>query len=109
MTGRPGSRALLGAAFAAAVLASVLRLGVDAQVLLWCAPLLLLLVPLAMGRFVGENALEARRAARSTPRRRRLAVSLGTPHRAPESTGAHGLLLAFRLAERGPPAFALVA
>lgn len=95
---------MLGAAFVAAVCASVLRLGVDAELLLWCAPLLLLVAPLAMGRFVGEDAIDARRLRRATPRPRRAAVTLRLPPRAPRAVSHRGLLLAFRLAERGPPA-----
>ncbi|HEV7496061.1 hypothetical protein [Baekduia sp.] len=109
MTGRPGSRALLGAAFVAAVLASALRLGVDAELLLWLAPAVLLVAPLIMGRFMGEDVIDARRAARATPRRRRGATAISAPYRAPDVAGHRGLLLAFRLAERGPPASLLVA
>jgi hypothetical protein len=110
MTGRPGSRALLGAAFVVAVLASALRLGVDAELLLWLAPAVLLVAPLIMGRFMGENVIDARRAARATrPPRRRGAVTISAPYRAPDVAGHRGLLLAFRLAERGPPASLLAA
>jgi len=104
MSGRPGSRALLGAAFVAAVCASALRLGLDAQLLLWLAPLALLVAPLAMGRFVGEDAIDARRLRRAAPRPRHAAVRMRLPQRAPRAVSHRGLLLAFRLAERGPPA-----
>ena len=109
MSGRTGSRLTPLAALAAAVLASALRLGVDAQLLLWCAPLVLLLAPLALGRFVGEDAIDARRLRRATPRPRRAAVTIRLPRRAPRAVSHRGQLLAFRLAERGPPASALVA
>jgi hypothetical protein len=109
MSGRPGSRALLGVALAAAVVATVQGLGVDAELLLWGAPALLLVAPLIMGHFVGEDAITARRVARATPRRRRCAATINAPHRAPDAAGHRGLLLAFRLAERGPPAPALLA
>jgi hypothetical protein len=104
MTGRTGSRGLALAAFVAALLASVLRLGVDAEVLLWAAPVLLLVAPLALGRFVGEGALDAGRRRRAARPPRRRAVRAVMPRRTPRVVGAHGCLLAFRLAERGPPA-----
>jgi hypothetical protein len=109
MSGRTGSRLELLAAVAAAVLASVLRLGVDTELLLWCAPALLLVAPLVLGRFVGEDAIDARRLRRATSKRRRAAVTVTLPQRAPRVVSHRGRLLAFRLAERGPPASALVA
>jgi hypothetical protein len=109
MSGRTGSRLTLLAALAAAVLASVLRLGVDAELLLWCAPVVLLLAPLALGRFVGEDAIDARRLRRAAPRPRRTVATVRLPQRAPRAVSHRGRLLAFRLAERGPPASALAA
>jgi hypothetical protein len=107
MSGRTGSRLVLLAAVAAAALASVLRLGPDAELLLWCAPALLLVMPLVLGRFVGEDAIDARRLRHASPRPHRVAVKLGLPRRAPRAVSHRGRLLAFRLAERGPPASAL--
>jgi hypothetical protein len=104
MSGRPGSRALVGAALVAAVLTTVLRLAVDTELLLWCAPALLLFAPLAMGRFVGEDVIDARRHRRAMPKRRRAATTIRLPQRASRAVSHRGLLLAFRLAERGPPA-----
>lgn len=69
------------------------------------APALLLAVPLLAGRYLGEDALERVRLARSAPpRRRRGPVLAGRPRRAaaPEPRGT--LLLALRLAKRPPPA-----
>jgi hypothetical protein len=106
MPGRTRSRLLLLTALVAAVSASVLRLGGDAELLLWCAPAVLLAAPLVLGRFVGEDVLHAHRLARATPRRRRAPATLSASHRPPLTAGHRGLLLAFRLAERGPPAFA---
>jgi hypothetical protein len=105
MTGRPGSRVLALAAFVAALLATALPLGVDVQVLLWAAPLLALVAPLALGRFVGEDVIERRRSRHRPARpRSHAAVALEVPRRTPRVIGHRGLLLAFRLAERGPPA-----
>jgi hypothetical protein len=104
MSGRPGSRTLLGLAVAAALLATVLRLGVDAEVLLWSTPALLLLAPLVAGRFPREAAIEARRDRRAMPRRRRRPAAATPPRRAPRSSSLRVRLIAFRLAERGPPA-----
>jgi hypothetical protein len=105
MTGRPASRVLALVALVAALLASVLRLGVDAELLLWAAPMVLLLAPLALGRFIGEDAIDARRRSRQRATRRPRAVAaIAAPRRTPRAIGARGLLLAFRLAERGPPA-----
>jgi hypothetical protein len=111
MTGRPRSRVLVLAALVAAVVASVLRLGgVDTDVLLWAAPVALLVAPLALGRFVGEEALAARRRARRPKRqRRRAGIVAAIPRRTPRVAGHRGLLLAFRLAERGPPALVAAA
>jgi hypothetical protein len=109
MSGRPGSRAKLSGALAVAVLATVLRFGVDAEVLLWCAPAILLVAPLIVGRFLGEDVLGARRLRRAIPRPRRAAATVRLPRRAPHAVSHRGRLLAFRLAERGPPASALVA
>jgi hypothetical protein len=109
MTGRPGSRVLALAAFVAALLATVLRLGVDAQALLWAAPFLLLVAPLALGRFVGEDVIERRRSRHRPRARSHATVALEVPRRTPRAIGHRGLLLAFRLAERGPPAAACAA
>jgi hypothetical protein len=103
MIGRSRSRVLALVALVAAVLAGALGLGADAQVLLWMAPAILLVAPLLFGRFVGEGAIAARRRLRPRERVvRRAAVAM--PRRTPRVAGHHGLLLAFALAKRGPPA-----
>jgi hypothetical protein len=109
MSAPPRSRSVLGAALVAAVLATVLRLGVDAEVLLWCAPALLLAAPLIVGRFVGEDAIDARRHRRAAPRPRRVASPVKPPHGTPRAARHRGRLIALRLAERGPPAARLAA
>jgi hypothetical protein len=67
------------------------------------APALVLLVPLLSGRYVGERVL-AKVAGRARTPRRRAVASLSARPRAPRATHRRGtLLLAFGLAERGPP------
>jgi hypothetical protein len=76
--------------------------GLDTGLLL-LSPALVLLLPLLLGRYLGEEQLE-RLVARARPVRRRRAVSLAPPRRRPRAAAAHGgRLLAFALAERGPP------
>lgn len=108
MSGRSGSRALLGA-FVAAVLATALRLGVDAELLLWCTPAILLVAPLIMGRFVGEDAIDAHRHRRAAPNPRRSASGMRLPARPSRASRHRGRLIALRLAERGPPPALLAA
>ena len=67
------------------------------------APALLLAVPLLLGRYVGEDALERIRAARRTVHRRVRAVFVARP-RGPRATRLRGALLGARGAERAPPA-----
>ena len=110
MTGRPGSRAALSTAALAAVLTIALAAAVGPGALLWFAPLLALIVPLIAGRFPGEAALHAYRSARSARgalHRRRDARSATVRRRTPRAAGHCGRVLAFSLAERGPPAGAL--
>ena len=95
--------ALLGLAALAATLAGVqMATGVAPDVLI-AAPGLLLLLPLAAGRYVGEDGLA--RFARPAPRPRypgRPAPALrrGIARAVPRG----GLLIAVALAHRGPPA-----
>ena len=95
---------LLGLAVVGVLFAATQPLtGVDPDVLL-AAPLLLLLLPLLAGRYVGEASI-ARLAGRLMPRRRR-------PDRAPAAPARRtarvlprgGRLIAAALADRGPPA-----
>jgi hypothetical protein len=70
--------------------------------LLYLAPWLLLLVALAFGHYPGERLLEAViRARHALPRRERLAPVRPPPRR---SSPRGGVLLAWALAGRGPPA-----
>jgi hypothetical protein len=76
--------------------------GLDSGLLL-LSPALVLLLPLLLGRYLGAEQLE-RLVARARPARRMRAASLALPRRRPRSAAAHGgRLLAFALAERGPP------
>ncbi len=85
-----------------ACLLVALQLGDSEPGLLYLAPALLLLVPLAFGRYPGERLL----AAVSRPRSRlRLAGSTAKarPSAPPRSSPRGGVLLALALAGRGPP------
>jgi hypothetical protein len=74
--------------------------------LLLLSPALVLLLPLLLGRYPGAERLE-RLAVRARPAHPRHALSLAPPRRRPRAAIAHGgRLLAFALAERGPPATA---
>lgn len=75
--------------------------GLDAGLLL-CSPLLVLLVPLLAGRYLGEEQL-ARLAARYAPRRRRPVAALRPTRRRMPLSVCGGRLIAASLAERGPP------
>jgi hypothetical protein len=96
-------RALLGLAALAAAIAGVqLATGVTPDVLI-AAPGLLLLLPLAVGRYVGEDGLV--RFGHETPFRPRVggrppAMRRGRAPGVPRG----GLLIALALARRGPPA-----
>jgi hypothetical protein len=79
--------------------------GLNPDVLL-AAPVLLVFLPLLVGRYVGEDGL-VRLAARSHAPRLR-ATSRSRPElRAPRVVARGGRLIAVALAERGPPAPAL--
>jgi len=89
------------------VLASLTLVGVHSDVLL-VAPVLVFVLPLFAGRYVGEERL-ARLAAAFVARRRRPAAALtATGRRAPQSPPRGGRLIAFWLAERPPPAGVLL-
>jgi hypothetical protein len=79
--------------------------GAHSDILL-AAPVLVLVLPLLAGRYVGENQL-ARLAAAFTPRRRRPSPTLApaTP-RAPRTLPRGGRLIASALATRPPPQLA---
>jgi len=98
---------------ALALLSSVFLLaeaaGVLAPVLLYSAPLLLLLLPLLAGRYVGEEGI-ARLAQAVRGRRRGRAPRLAAPTaalRAVRGVPRGGRLIAASLAVRPPPALAV--
>jgi hypothetical protein len=100
---RRDQRLLLG--LAALTLAFALvqsATGISADVLL-AAPVLVLLLPLLAGRYVGEDGL-ARLTAAVAPLRRRPALARIAPRRAPRVLARGGGLIAVALAHRGPPA-----
>jgi hypothetical protein len=101
---RRDQRLLLGLAALTLLFALVQSAtGISADVLL-AAPVLLLLLPLLAGRYLGEDGL-ARLTAVLAPRRRRPAVALlAPPRRAPRVLARGGRLIAVALAYRGPPA-----
>lgn len=73
--------------------------------LLYAAPLLLLLLPLVAGRYVGEARIE--RLARAVRRRRRRVPRVATPaaaRRCVQLVPRGGRLIAASLAVRPPPA-----
>jgi hypothetical protein len=93
---------LLIAVLAIAVALANTVTGLDTGILL-LSPAMVLLVPLLLGRYLGEDRLQ-RLAARFAPRRAR-PVSAPLPRLRPRSlTVRGGRLLAAALAERGPPA-----
>ena len=82
------------------------ELGLSADALL-AAPLVVLLLPLLGGRYVGEEQLARLRAAIAPAPRRRPSVLLGAARRMPGRVVPRGgLLLAFSLSVRPPPAVA---
>jgi hypothetical protein len=104
---RRDQRILLGLA-ALTVLFAIVQsaTGISGDVLL-AAPVLVLLVPLLAGRYLGEDGL-ARLSAFVAPRRRRAAVVRPTPSwRAPRVLARGGRLIAVALGRRGPPAYQL--
>jgi hypothetical protein len=76
--------------------------------LLLAAPVVMLLLPLLTGRYVGEDALVAL-AVRSRPPRARSAASPPVSPRPPRVLARGGRLIGSALAERGPPAVSLLA
>jgi hypothetical protein len=109
VSGLPGSRVALSVAVLATTVAAALQAGVTPEFLLWFTPAVLLIVALCAGRFPGEAVIQAHRRMPTPAPRRRDARSVSTRRRAPRAAGRRGLLLAFRLAERGPPVSALAA
>lgn len=76
--------------------------------LLHLVPLLVLLVPLLRGRFVGEGTIEKMRdRAASRERRPRAEGTVGRPRLSPAPLPRGGRLIATSLAVRPPPSQAL--
>jgi hypothetical protein len=100
---RRDQRLLLGLAALTLLFALVqTATGISGDVLL-AAPVLVLLLPLLAGRYVGEDGL-ARLTATLEPPRRRPALARIAPRRAPRVLARGGRLIAVALADRGPPA-----
>jgi hypothetical protein len=96
----------LSAAAALAVAVALLLAGVHGDALM-AAPALLLLLPLAAGRYVGSERL-VRFVRRLPAPRRRGSEPRAAPRRPLRPTGARGgLLIAVALGRRGPPESAL--
>ena len=96
----------LTAAAALAAAVALLSAGVASDALM-AAPALLLLLPLAVGRYVGSEHL-VRLVRRLPAPRRRGAEPRPAPRRPLRRAGARGgLLIAVSLGRRGPPASAL--
>jgi len=94
---------LLGLTLLSVALAAAQTLaGISPDVLL-AVPVLLLVLPLLAGRYVGEDGL-ARLAVRGLATRRRSPATLGSRRRGPRLRPRGGRLIAAALAERGPPA-----
>jgi hypothetical protein len=71
--------------------------------ILYLLPALLLVVPLLLGRYLGEEKLAEIRARIEAPRRR-APGSIPAPRARRHAPAAHGgRLIALRLAERAPP------
>ena len=87
---------------------AVLLGGVHPDVLL-AGPLLVIAVPLILGRYVGEEQLHRLRGALAAPAPRRRATAPATPRRAPLRVVRAGLMLARTHASRPPPALPLIA
>lgn len=97
-------RPLLVIVIVATLSAALVTVGGASADLLAFAPALLLLVPLLMGRYVGERSLR-RLSVRFADRRRRAADNAApmAPRHPRRLAAAGGLLLAERLAGRAPP------
>ncbi len=100
---RRDQRILLGLALLSVAFAATQSLtGLNPDVLL-AVPVLLLALPLASGRYVGEAGL-VRLATRGRAPTPRVASGVRPALRAPRVMARGGRLIAAALAERGPPA-----
>jgi hypothetical protein len=106
MAMRVRARLLLCLIAAAALAVGLLLAGVCGDALM-AAPAVLLLLPLAVGRYVGSERLA--RLVRRRPGPRRRGVEPGPAPRRPlrRAVARGGLLIAVALGRRGPPESAL--
>jgi hypothetical protein len=101
------NRAALGLLALTTAWSLALALLGSTDALLYTAPALLLALPLAFGRFIGEQQL-ARLAERLAPRRtRQVPRGPAAPPAAPELVLRGGRLIASSLAGRAPPTVAV--
>jgi hypothetical protein len=99
---------LLGLTALSVLLALLVSIsGIDADVLL-ATPVLILLLPLLAGRYVGEEGIARLGARLAAPARRLAPGAVVVPRRGPRALPRGGRLIAESLARRGPPALALV-
>jgi hypothetical protein len=87
-----------------ALWALAMALSGHTDALLYVAPAVLLAVPLAFGRYPGEQALERLREAAADHRPRPVAASDPAPRGPAAILPRGGRLIAAGMAERGPPA-----
>jgi hypothetical protein len=104
---RRDQRLLLGLAALTLVFAVVQSAtGISGDVLL-AAPVLVLLLPLLAGRYLGEDGIARLCASVAPLRRRRVVACAAQPRRAPRVLARGGRLIAVALAQRGPPSYQL--
>jgi hypothetical protein len=97
-------RLLALSAAVVAALACLLALAGHPELLAYAAPLLVLALPLALGRYVGEETLERLRSPRRRARHPRLTAQRAAGLRLHALVPRGARLIAHSLAERGPPA-----
>jgi len=105
---RRDRQVLLAFVLLSSLLLAVEAAGILGHLLLYGAPLLLIVAPLLAGRYLGEERL-ARAAARRRGSRPRAALRIGLPAatlRPLAELPRGGRLIAFSLASRPPPAAA---
>jgi hypothetical protein len=98
-------RLLSLSAAASAALACLLALAGHPELLAYAAPLLVLALPLVLGRYLGEETLERLRSRpRRGPKHPRLAGQRPVGRLVAALVPRGARLIAHSLAERGPPA-----
>jgi hypothetical protein len=88
---------------ATAAWALAMALSGSTDVLLYLAPALLVAVPLMLGRYPGERALERLRRTDTAPRPRPVRITRPGRRTAASLLPRGGSLIAVGLARRGPP------